>query len=92
MPHTVCRVNLAYIISAYRLPEQLVRLVTRLRTENATVLVHKAHSQVLRRHLGIKMAAPSQKHYAIAPADPQTLYVGTGRGVAKTTDGVVPGG
>ena len=40
MPHTVCRVNLVYIISAYRLPEQLVRLVTRLRTENATVLVH----------------------------------------------------
>ena len=32
--------NLVYIISAYRLPEQLVRLVTRLRTENATVLVH----------------------------------------------------
>jgi photosystem II stability/assembly factor-like uncharacterized protein len=24
---------------------------------------------------------------AIAPADPETLYVGTGRGVAKTTDG-----
>jgi hypothetical protein len=36
----VCRVNLVYIISAYRLPEQLLRLVTRLRTENATVLVH----------------------------------------------------
>ena len=34
------RVNLVYIISAYRLPEQLVRLVTRLRTENATFLVH----------------------------------------------------
>ncbi len=32
--------NLVYIISAYRLPEQLVRLVTRLRTENATFLVH----------------------------------------------------
>jgi hypothetical protein len=45
----VCRVNLVYIISAYRLPEQLVRLVTRLRTENATVLVHidkKASPQV----------------------------------------------
>ena len=40
MPHTVCRANLVYIISAYRLREQLVRLVTRLRTENATVLVH----------------------------------------------------
>ena len=34
------RVNLVYIISAFRLPEQLVRLVTRLRTENATFLVH----------------------------------------------------
>ena len=32
--------NLVYIISAYRLHEQLVRLVTRLRTENATLLVH----------------------------------------------------
>ena len=40
MPHTVCLVNLVYIISAYRLPDQLVRLVTRLRTENATLLVH----------------------------------------------------
>ena len=42
-------VNLVYIISAYRLPEQLVRLVTRLRTENATVLVHidkKAPSEI----------------------------------------------
>jgi hypothetical protein len=38
--HTVCRVNVVYVISAYRLPEQLVRLVSRLRTENATVLVH----------------------------------------------------
>ena len=36
----MCPVNLVYIISAYRLPEQLVRLVTRLRTENATLLVH----------------------------------------------------
>jgi core-2/I-Branching enzyme len=45
-------VNLVYIISAYRLPEQLVRLVTRLRTENATFLVHvdkKAPQDVLRR-------------------------------------------
>jgi Core-2/I-Branching enzyme len=33
-------VNLVYIISAYRLPEQLGRLITRLRTENATLLVH----------------------------------------------------
>jgi hypothetical protein len=33
-------VNLVYIISAYRLPEQVCRLVTRLRTENATLLVH----------------------------------------------------
>ena len=40
MRHTVCRVNLVYIISAYGLPEQLVRLATRLRTEKATVLVH----------------------------------------------------
>ena len=40
MPHAVCRANLVYIISAYGLPEQLVRLVTRSRTEKATVLVH----------------------------------------------------
>jgi hypothetical protein len=42
-------VKLVYIISAYRLPEQLVRLATQLRTENATVLVHvdkKAPSDV----------------------------------------------
>ena len=32
--------NLVYIISAYRLPEQLMRLVNQLRTENATLLVH----------------------------------------------------
>jgi hypothetical protein len=49
MPHTVCRVNLVYITSAYRLLEQLGRLVSRLRTENGTVLVHidkKASSEV----------------------------------------------
>ena len=38
--HSNNRVNLVYIISAYRLHEQLVRLVTRLQTENATLLVH----------------------------------------------------
>ena len=32
--------HLVYIISAYQLPEQLVRLVNRLRTENATILLH----------------------------------------------------
>jgi hypothetical protein len=40
-------VNLVYIISAHRLPEQLVRLVTRLRTENATMLVHVRQEGVL---------------------------------------------
>jgi hypothetical protein len=33
-------VSLVYIISAYRLPEQLIRLVRRLRSDNATILVH----------------------------------------------------
>jgi hypothetical protein len=45
-------VNLAYIISAYKLPEQLVRLVRRLDFEGATFFVHvdrKTHDSLYRR-------------------------------------------
>ena len=47
--------KIIYIISGYKLPEQLIRLVNRIKTNDSTIIIHidtKTGNRIYRRYLG----------------------------------------